>query len=528
MYRRYHPLMRSRLTICALFLPACLAAPQELPRPDRMGVTNTGPYDYGGMGPPATPAIVAAAAKAVTQPIPPGPFQPAWDSLQKNYHPPSWFDDVKFGIFMHWGVYSAAAHHNEWYEKHMYAAESQWHIQHFGPQEKVGYKDLIPLFTAAKWDPDAWAALFKKSGARIVMPTAEHHDNFPLWDSDLTPINARQMGPHRDLIGDLAAAVRKQGLKFAVSNHGVENFTFINPLPEIRDRLRAVHADLYDPAWAAFYNVADRGDAAMTRFLTDWVNRNFELIDKYQPDLLWWDNGANLRLLDPLKLRVAAYYYNRALQWHKEVSLGTKFNAMAPSNDDTKQIGSILDFEKVGARSPAAIRPGPWMVDDPIGSNSWGYISDLKVVSAESVIGKLIDTVSKGGLFMLNISPMADGVIPQDQQDVLLKIGSWLDANGEAIYATRPWTNFKEGEWHFTTKSDTLYAISARWPEGDAVIASLGSDAGKIARVNLLGDSTPLEFTQDTGALRIKLPAAHSAAAAYSFRISGLKLAQAR
>jgi len=490
------------------------------PKPDRMGVVNTGPYDYGVMGPAATPAIVDAAARAITKPMPAGPFAPTWDSIQQNYRTPSWFEDAKFGIFFHWGIFSVAARHNEWYEKHMYSAEAQWHAEHFGPQEKFGYKDLIPLFTAAKWDPDAWAALFAHAGARVVMEMGQHHDNFALWDSDLTPFNAKKMGPHRDLVGDLAAAVRRQGLKVAISNHGVEHFTFIAPTHELRQRLEAAHADLFDPAWAAFYNVADRSDAAMTAFLTDWANRNFELIDKYQPDMLWFDNGANLRVLDPLKLRVAAYYYNRARQWNKEVSLGTKFNAYAPGNDDTKQIGSIVDFEKVSARSPAGIRPGPWMVDDALGSNSWGYIEGLRIASAETILGRLIDTVSKGGFYMLNISPMADGVIPQDQQDVLLKLGEWLNANGEAIYGTRPWTKFTEPgtpAWHFTTKGNTLYAIAASWPGPEAVIASVKE---RVAGVTLLGSSTPLDFTQDAQGLRIKLPASHSGSMAWTLKIT--------
>jgi alpha-L-fucosidase len=506
------------------------AQDRQPPRPDSMGVTNTGPYDYGEMGPPATPAIVAAADKAVAKPMPQGPFEPTWDSLQKNYRTPSWFEDAKFGIFMHWGVYSVAAHHNEWYEKHMYAVDAQWHAQKFGPQEKFGYKDLIPLFTAAKWNPGAWAALFQKSGARVVMAMAEHHDNFALWDSQVTPFNSVKMGPHRDIVGELGAAVRKQGLRLAISNHGVENFTFVNPTPELRARLQAAKADLFDPAWAQFYNVADRSDAAMTRFLTDWVDRNLELIDKYQPDMLWFDNGANLRLLDPLKLHIAAYYYNRAREWGKEVSLGTKFNAYAPSNDDTKQIGSIVDFEKVSARSPAGIRSGPWMVDDPIG-NSWGYIDGLHVASADSIVAKLIDTVSKGGFYMFNISPMADGTIPQNQQDVLLKIGAWLDVNGEAIYGTRPWTQFMESgrpAYHFTTKGDTLFAIASAWPQEEAMVASLatGKVAGKVTGVTLLGYSGALEFTQDERGLHIKVPAAIPVSGpAVSFRIAGLKIA---
>jgi alpha-L-fucosidase len=508
-------------TLMVLWCLTCSAQDtvEHPPRPDRMGVTTTGPYDFGGMGPAAMPAVVAAAERGVAKPIPEGPFQPTWESIGANYRTPSWFEDAKFGIFFHWGVFSVAAHHNEWYEKHMYAADAAWHAEHFGPQEKVGYKDLIPLFTAAKWDPDAWAALFQKAGARMVMEMGEHHDNFAEWDSDVTPFNARKMGPHRDLVGDLSVAVRKQGLKVGISNHGVENFTFIAPTHELRVRMEAAHADLFDPKWADFYNVADRSDAALTRFLTNWVDRNDELIDKYRPDILWFDNGANLRVLDPLKLRVAAYYYNRARQWGKEVSISTKFNAYAPSNDDTKQIGSILDFEKVGPRSPAGIRPGPWLVDDTIG-NSWGYIDGLKVASAESILGKLIDTVSKGGLYLLNISPMADGTIPQDQQDVLLKLGSWLSVNGEAIYGTRPWTQFMEAgtpAWHFTTKGSTIYAIATAWPGTEAVIGSLASR--KVDRVSLLGSPEKLTFTQDERGLKISLPANHAPNMAWAFRI---------
>ncbi len=527
--------MKSAATYCAAialtigFALTSVDGQNQLPKPDRMGVTNTGPYDYGVMGPPATPAIVAAADKAVTKPLPPGPFQPTWDSLEKNYRTPSWFEGAKFGIFMHWGIFSVPAHHNEWYEKHMYGSDAQWHADHFGPQEKFGYKDFIPQFTAAKWDPDAWAALFKKAGARLVIGMGEHHENFALWDSDVTPFNAKKMGPHRDLAGDLSTAVRKQNMKFGVSNHGIENFTFINPPPELRARLQAAHADLYDPAWANFYNVADRSNAAMTRFLTDWVNRNLELIDKYRPDILWFDNGVNLRVLDPLKLRVAAYYYNRASEWDKQVSLVTKFNAYAPSNDDRKQIGSILDFEKIGTRSPSGIRSGPWMVDDPIGSNSWGYIEGLRIVSSDIIIGKLVDTVSKGGFYLLNISPMADGTIPQNQQDVLLKIGSWLDINGEAIYGTHPWTKFMETgppSYHFTVKGETLYAIASGWPEGDALITSLASDkvSGKASSVGLLGHSGALSFSQEAQGLSIKMPADHTLSGAVTFKITGLNL----
>src|ERR1035437_7425203 len=237
-------------------------------------------------GPRTTPEIVAQAAAAGVK-IPAGPFAPTWDWLKANSAVP--------------------AHATEWYEKHMYGTPpvTQWHTEKFGPPDKFGYKDFIPMFACEKFDPDAWAALFKKAGAKIIIPTAEHHDGFALWDSTVNKYNAKQLGPHRDLIGDLGKAVRKKGLKFGVSNHGIEHFTFIQPTKDLA-------TDLYDPAWAGFYSVADRSDDACEKFLESWVAQNIELIDKYQPDILWFDNGVNGRFFDPIKLKVAAYYYNCA------------------------------------------------------------------------------------------------------------------------------------------------------------------------------------------------------------------------
>lgn len=507
----------------ALLLGFSATAAESPPRPDSGGAPASELYDYGGMGPPATREIVAAADAAVTLPDPPGPFRATWESIAANYRTPSWSGDAKFGIFMHWGLYSAAAHHNEWYEKHMYAADRAWHAQRFGPQERFGYKDFMPLFTLSRWKPDEWAALFRKAGAKFVIVTAQHHDNFALWDSEVTRFNSVDMGPKRDIVGDLGNAVRAQDMKFGVSNHGIENFTFINPAPEIDARLKATHADLYDPAWRDFYNVADRSPAAMVRFLTDWVKRNFELIDRYRPDILWFDNGVNLRVLDPLKRRVAAFYYNRALEWRKEVSISTKYIAYAPSNDDTRQIGSIIDFEKVGRRSPSDIRPGPWLVDDPIGS-TWGYTDGMSVLEADEILAKLVDTVAKGGTYLLNISPMADGTIPQEQRDTLLGIGRWLEVNGEAIYGARPWK--KPGEagnpgYRFTSAAGNLYAIALAWPQGEAAIDSVGSSAGRVNSVQLLGVRGKLEFAQDSSGLRIHVPAVKPADvdSPYSFKI---------
>jgi alpha-L-fucosidase len=493
---------------------------------------NARDYD---MAPETTLAVVNAAVAMIPTPMPPGPFQPTWDSLKENYKVPQWFNGAKFGLFMHWGLYSVPAHGSEWYEKHMYVdgGIGQWHVDHFGPQDKFGYKDFIPMFTQSNFNADAWADLFKKSGAKFVVPTAEHHENFAMWDSQVTPFNAVKMGPHRDLIGELCTAVRKQGLKFGVSNHGIENFQFINPPKDMADKMKAEKADLYDPKWADFYNVADRSDAACERFLTNWFARNVELIDKYQPDMLWFDNGVDQRYLDPLKLRVAAYYYNRAKEWGKEVSISTKKAAYSPTDKNTETIGSILDFEKIGGRSPSGIRTGEWQVDEPIG-NTWGYTAGERISGPAPIISKLVDTVSKNGTLLLNLSPKSDGTFPPEIPATLLEVGKWLDVNGEAIYDTHNWIKFSDGggrgnlNVRFTVKGDVLYAIiNGNWPGAEATIASLAAGKapeGKIDSVTMLGSAGQLKFMQDEAGLKVSLPATAPCKYAYTLKITGLKM----
>jgi alpha-L-fucosidase len=489
------------------------------------GGNNTG-FD---MAPETTRKVVEAAVKAIPTKIPDGPFKATWESLEANYKVPSWYVGAKFGLCMHWGVYSVPAHHNEWYEKHMYGskADMEWHVQKFGPQEEFGYKDFIPMFTQENFDANAWAVLFKKSGARFVMPTAQHHDNFALWDSKVTRYNAKLMGPKRDLIGELCEAVRKQGLKFGFTNHGIENFQFINPPKEMLDRMKAKQADLFDPQWIDFYHVADRSDEACRKFLVDWFERNAELITNYRPDVLWFDNGIDQRYLDPLKLAIAAYYYNSAKKWSKEVTLNTKKAAFAPAGTNINTIGSIVDFEN---KVPPGIRTGVWDVDSQIGS-TWGYTDGMRVASAGTIIARLADIVSKNGTLMLNLSPKADGTIPQEQQETLLGIGKWLDVNGEAIYDTHNWTKFgEEGTQRirFTVKGDALYAILiGKWPGATVAITSLAqgkAPEGKITSVTMLGNKGKLTFSQDAAGLKVNLPAEAPCEDAYVLKISGLKL----
>ena len=501
------------------------------------------------MAPETSQRVVEEAVKQIPEPMAPGPVKPTWKSLQENYKVPDWFRGAKFGIFMHFGIFSVPAHGNEWYEKFLYAGGDDsvlkvlggndlalgvnngpnstraWHTEHFGSVDKFGYKDFIPMFKAEHFDADAWATLFQKAGARYVMPGAQHHENFAMWDSKVTPFNSMRMGPKRDVIGELAVAVRKHGMKLGVANHGIENFEFINPPFELAEKMKAEKVDLYDPKWADFYNYADRSNAAMKRFLVNWYERNLELIDKYEPDLIYFDNGVDQRHIDPLKLEIAAYYYNRSKSWGKEVSFTTKKAAFAPSGTNTKTIASILDFE---GGPPDGIRGGSWVVDRPIGTSSWGYLDGLKANSPETVIGWLVDTVSKNGTLLLNVSPKADGTIPQDQQDTLLAIGKWLATNGEAIYDTHAWTQFEEknkDHIYFTVKGDTLYAIVMGKSAGTEIaINSLpdGGPAGTVRSVTMLGGGS-LNYRQNAAGLSITLPDSSERHEAVVLKIAGLK-----
>jgi len=472
-------------------------------------------------GPPTTPEVVNAAAAAKPD-ICDGPVHPTWDSIRANYKVPAWFIEAKFGITMHWGLYSVAAYHNEWYEKYMYSTFATWHAQHFGPQDTFGYKDFIPLFTAKSFNADELVALVKASGAKYFMPTCEHHDGFSLWDSEANPWNAAKMGPKRDLIGEMAAATRKAGLKFGICNHSIEHYTFVTQTP-------AMKTDLDDPKNADFY-WHQHNDTNLQSFLEQWVAKDFELIDKYQPDIFWFDNGVNGRNFDPLKMKVAAHYYNRARQWNKEVTIDTKSTAFLA--------GSVLDFEKLHPRGPTNILKGIWDAEEPIGS-TWGFSATNPVEtfrSPQSVISELCEVLSMNGNLLLNLSPDGQGAIDAAQVNTLTEVGQWLAVNGEAVYGSHNWIKAKEVTpgsdgndvtYRFTVKGDDLYAIAQSWPGQTAVISSLSiADApdGKITSVTLLGNPGKLEFMQDDQGLKVDLPQKGPLKYAYALKISGLKM----
>jgi alpha-L-fucosidase len=463
---------------------------------------------------------------------PEGPFEADWQSLVNNYEVPEWFRDAKFGIFIHWGLYSVPAAGSEWYPKHMYNAMSREHQRKWGKLNEFGYKDFIPLFKAEKFNAQEWAELFREAGARYVIPTAEHHDGFAMYDTKYSKWNAKQMGPCRDVIGELAEAVRHEGLKFGVSNHRIENWDFMYPLNIPKDS-----TDLFLPEYAGLYGPPQKpteqsgmgpkaqaaAKAGVTEavidesaqegrhpqsdaFLNEWEMRVHELIDKYQPDLLYFDNGINYRSLDPWKLRIARYYYNSAWQWGKQVSIQSKSTAYLA--------GSIKDFERE-SRAPKQLTNYYWQVDDPIG-NKFGYIEGLKLQSADGIIRNLVENISKNGNLCLNVSPRSDGTIPDDQQQVLRAVGQWLKVNGEGVYGTRAWKVYGEQNIRFTLKDNNLYVFVLRWDGKPFTISSL--HASDVRKVTSLYDGKRVKTTAQPDGLCIEANGT-ATASAVCFRV---------
>lgn len=461
------------------------------------------------------------------QPLQHQPFAPTWDSL-KTHSTPSWYQDGKFGIFIHWGLYSVPAFGNEWYPRNMYIAgtpEFEYHQRTFGPQNKFGYKDFIPRFQAEKYDPAAWADLFRQAGAKFVVPVAEHHDGFAMYDSSLSDWTAAKMGPKRDLIGELARAVRTQGLVFGVSSHRAEHWFFMNGG-------RKFDSDVRDPRYEAFYGPArliDEGTAWDNRdwtprpdaqYLEDWLARCQELVDKFRPQLFWFDWWIEQIVFQPYVQRFAAYYYNRAAEWGQSVAINYK-------NKTFEEGSAVLDIERGQLRE---IRPFFWQNDTSISKNSWGFVQDQDYKSANDLICDLVDITSKNGALLLNIGPKADGTIPDAEQAILHEIGQWLSVNGEAIYGTRPWKIYGEGptdipegafsdtkrqpftgqDIRYTQKDHTLYATLLAWPDNTAILHAVASGSEqlpeKIKRVSLLGGPEQLDWSQDADGLRLTLP----------------------
>jgi alpha-L-fucosidase len=474
-----------------------------------------------------------------------GPFRPDWISLS-NWQVPAWYKDAKFGIFIHWGVYSVPAFGSEWYPRQMYIAGSKENLHQvatYGPLTKFGYKDFIPLFKAAKFDPQAWAELFKTAGARYVVPVFEHHDGFQMYDSALSDWTAAKMGPKRDVDGELAVAIRAKGMHLGASSHRIEHDWFM-------DGGRTIPSDVNDPRYAAFYGPAQKQlqegkDAQGSNLVQnwtyvsnaygeDWLARSAEIVDKYHPDLIffdWWIGQPDVRRY---LAEFAAYYYNQS-QKHGPVGI-INYKWV-----DMPEQAGLLDIER---GQLASIRKDYWQTDTSVSNNSWGYVEHDTFKTPISIIDQLIDVVSKNGNLLLNVGPRSDGTIPEEVQQVLRSIGGWLSINGDGIYGTRPWKTFGEGptqvaagsfhdaetkpftaeDFRFTTKGNDLFAFELGWPDASEIVihslSSSGLGTQHVKHVALLGSAAPLTFTQQADGLHIQLPSSKPAGeSAYVFRI---------
>jgi alpha-L-fucosidase len=469
-------------------------------------------------------------------------FEATWDSL-KTYTVPDWYIDGKFGIFIHWGVYSVPAFSNEWYARNMYIADSKeynHHLKKWGKHTEFGYKDFIPLFKAQKFDAVEWAALFKEAGAKFVVPVAEHHDGFPMYDSALTPWCAGKMGPKRDVIGELAQATRDLGMVFGVSSHRAEHWWFFNGGLEF-------DSDVQDPAYADFYGPPRPGPRINSegwpsrdweprpeaQFLEDWLARCCELVDKYQPQLFWFDWWIEQIVFQPYLQKFAQYYYNRGLEWQRGVAINYKLETFPTG-------AAVYDVERGQLKD---VRPFFWQTDTSISKNSWSYVTEQDYKTSRAIIGDLVDIVSKNGALLLNIGPRPDGTIPEPEQEILRDIGKWLTVNGQAIYNTRPWHTYGEGpteipeggftdtkrqpftgqDIRFTTTAKAFYALCLDWPGSAVTITSLGSGssikAGNIAKISMLGSDGALAWSQNENGLTIHTPAEKPCDHAFTFKI---------
>ncbi|OON94952.1 MAG: alpha-L-fucosidase [Candidatus Epulonipiscioides saccharophilum] len=474
--------------------------------------------------------------KTIDEVIANGPHKDTWESLA-NHKVPDWYRNAKFGIFIHWGVYAVPAYNNEWYPRAVYKQNPlhpgqdvfSHHVEKYGPHKDFGYKDFVPMFKAEKFDAAEWADLFKQAGARFVMPVAEHHDGFQMYDSNLSDWCAAKKGPMKDIVGLLKQECEKRDIVLTTSSHRIEHYWFMCGGRDFDSDFQKYldkdgnfeYGDMYWPSYPEPF-VTTSGDATTDLgsihvdgidpiFMEDWLVRTCELADKYQPQIMYFDWWIQIEPMKPYLRKFAAYYYNRAIEWGKEVTINYK-------NDAFQHTSAVRDIER-GQLSD--VSPFFWQNDTSVAKNSWCYTENNDYKQSFEVICDLVDVVSKNGSLLLNIGPKADGTIPEQDTKILQDVGAWLKVNGEAIYDSFPFRKYGEGpivteeghftdtkrksftteDFRFTYKPNSMYVFAMKWPEdGVLKIKTFGSKVKKfnanITNAQVLGCDAPCEFIE--------------------------------
>ncbi len=499
------------------------------------------------------PSLKAERSLAIGQSRPrntSGPFEATRESL-KTYRVPDWFRDAKFGIWAHWGPQSAPEY-GDWYARRMYIEgerQYKYHVQHYGHPSKFGFKDVIQTWKGEKFDPDYLMSLYKRAGAKYFVSMGVHHDNFDLWNSKHTRWNSVNMGPKKDIVGLFRNAALKQGLRFGVSEHlwitykwfsvsrGSDKTGSNAGVPY--DGADPKYADLYLDSRVIYKDLPWNEEGIPESWKSQWFLRIKDLVDKYQPDLLYTDGALPF---EHWGLNLVAHFYNQNAKRH-----GGKVEAVYTSKrrEDCEVGTCVLDFER---GLPQAIWPNPWQTDTCIGD--WHYNKAATYKTPKRVIDMLVDIVSRNGNLLLNFPLPSNGMLDAEEMKILSEITRWMAVNGEAIYATRPWKIFGEGpgtessatqggfnegkrkdltaeDVRFTTKSQALYAFVMGWPEKEAVIAPLATNSKqgvvRISNVELLGYPGKVQWGQDESGLKVQLPAERPGDHAIAFKITGLQ-----
>jgi len=486
-----------------------------------------------------------------------GPFKAEWESLL-NYDAPEWYRDAKFGIWAHWSP-QCVPEDSDWYARNMYIqgqGQYDYQIGHYAHPSKFGYKDLCAQWTLLNWDPEGMMERYKRAGAKLFLALADHHDGFDTWDSKHHAWNASKIGPRRDVIGAWAAAARQQDLRFGVTVHAARNWWWFQvahlcdksgPLKGVAYDGQLTDKEGKDQWWQGFnpqelygrkHGIHENPDV---KYVRNFYNRVRDLLDQHNPDLLYFDNTG--LPLGWAGMNLAAYFYNHYLKTHNG-NLDAVLNIKKVRENHVKAV--VADYER---GVTAQIMPHAWQSETCIGDwhyNRRRYLNHSYMKPVE-VIRWMVDAVSKNGTFILNIPGKPDGTNDSDEIKILEEIGSWMQTNGEAIYATRPWKTFGEGphaaksgafaghstasldsrDVRFTRskRGDVVYAIVLGWPsKKNFEVKSLGTASslrpGKIEQVELLGCVDKLEWNQSAEALTVEKPMVKPCDFAYTLKIS--------